>query len=100
MQMTIYRTSIETVADVHPTIGIMFHLTKRSDYLEHTFIDSYFSCFAMCNRIIFVAIHNIIGESEQTLYQTFKKSLVRLHGDTSDISWNVQFGYRKEKLTF
>jgi len=32
-----------------------------------------------------VAFHNIIGESEQTLYQTFKKSLVRLNGDTSDI---------------
>lgn len=78
----------------------MFQLTKKSDYLEHTFIDSYFSCFAVCNGMILVAIHNIIGESEQTLYQTFKKSFVRLNGDTSDISWNVQFGFRKEKLTF
>jgi len=46
-----------------------------------------------------VAIHNII-ESEQPLYQTFKKRFVRLNGDINDISWNFQFGYRKEKLTF
>jgi hypothetical protein len=51
-------------------IRIMFQLTKK-----HTFIDSYLSCFAMCNRMIVVAIHNIIGESEQTLYQAFKTIL-------------------------
>jgi hypothetical protein len=80
----------------------MFQLTKKSDYLEHACIDSYFSWFAVCNRMILVAIHNIIVESEQTLYHTFKKCPVRLNGDTSDISWNVQFGYtrRKKKLTF
>jgi len=50
--------------------------------------------------MVLVAFHNTIGDSEQSLYQTFKKSLARLIGDTSDISWNVQFGYRKEKLTF
>jgi hypothetical protein len=97
--MTIYRNSIQTV-DICPVTGIMFQLTKKSDYLEHTFIDSYFSCFAGCDRMILVAIHNIIGESEQTLYQTFKKSPVSLNGDTGDISWNVQFGFTKEKLTF
>jgi hypothetical protein len=73
--MTIYRTSIQTVEDIHPTIGIMFQLTKKSDYLEHTFIDSYFSCFAVCDRMILVAMHNIIGESEQTSYQNFFKVL-------------------------
>jgi len=52
--------------------------------------------------MILVAVHNIIVEFEQTLYHTFKKSPVRLNGDTSDISWNVQFGYTrgKKKLTF
>jgi hypothetical protein len=50
--------------------------------------------------MILVAVHNIIGESEQTLHQTFKRSFVRLNGDISDISWNAQFVYRKEKLQF
>jgi hypothetical protein len=61
--VTIYRTNIQTVEGIHPTIGIMFQLTKKSDYLEHTFIDSYFSCFAVCNKTILWQ-STTLGESE------------------------------------
>ena len=40
----LYSTSIQTVEDIHPTIGIMFHLTKKSLSWTHIRRQLFFMC--------------------------------------------------------